>query len=216
MRERCMQCTTRGTVTIGDSSNLGCSSYGLQAPLRMLITLCRVDVVAMISQPASVVRSVILIVMIASGAAACSSNETIPRATKSQSAPVANDSLRSAVGEQAVRIALRQVGVPYRYGGSSPRGFDCSGLVHYSYAHAGKTIPRTTAGLWAELAPVETRHIRTGDLLFFSIAGKMSHVGMYVGGGHFVHAPSTGRVVSVESLESDYYSKALIRAGRPR
>lgn len=57
--------------------------------------------------------------------------------------------------------------------------------------------------------------MRVGDLLFFKIAGKMSHVGMYLGKGRFVHAPSTGRVVSVASLESDYYRRALIRAGRP-
>lgn len=58
--------------------------------------------------------------------------------------------------------------------------------------------------------------MRVGDLLFFSIAGKMSHVGMYLGNGRFVHAPKSGRVVSIESLESDYYRRALIRAGRPR
>jgi len=56
---------------------------------------------------------------------------------------------------------------------------------------------------------------RLGDLLFFNIAGKMSHVGMYIGDDRFVHAPSTGKVVSVASLRSDYYRKALIRAGRP-
>ena len=183
--------------------------------MRIVIALCRVDVIIMISQPASIVRHVILMVAIASGAAACSSNETISQSSKSVSVPVASGGYRSSIGERAAEIALRQVGVPYRYGGNSPRGFDCSGLVHYSYAHAGKSIPRTTAGLWADLTPVETRHMRTGDLLFFSIAGKMSHVGMYLGGGRFVHAPSTGQVVSVESLESDYYSKALLRAGRP-
>ena len=120
--------------------------------------------------------------------------------------------------EQTTRhaVALQQVGVPYRYGGSSPVGFDCSGLVHYSYASAGLSIPRTTAGLWTGLAPVDARQVRTGDLLFFDIQGKMSHVGLYLGGGRFVHAPSTGRVVSVERLDDAYYSRALIRAGRPQ
>lgn len=113
-------------------------------------------------------------------------------------------------------VAMQQVGVPYRYGGSTPTGFDCSGLVHYSYANAGKNIPRTTAGQWANLTPVDHPQIRVGDLLFFNISGKMSHVGLYLGGGRFVHAPSTGRSVSIESLGSDYYRKAFIRAGRPR
>lgn len=178
----------------------------------------------MISQPASIVRNLVLIAIAVSGCVACSSNQ--PSRSDSETPPVTivkqrdhagtrqNGSL--AVGRRAAAVAVRQVGVPYRFGGTTPSGFDCSGLVHYSYANAGKTIPRTTAGLWADLDPVEPRQMQTGDLLFFSISGKMSHVGMYLGDGRFVHAPSTGKVVSVESLRSDYYAKALIRAGRPR
>jgi cell wall-associated NlpC family hydrolase len=120
------------------------------------------------------------------------------------------------VGHKAASVALGQVGVPYRYGGSSPRGFDCSGLVQYSYASAGISIPRTTSGQWARMSPVSNGDMRTGDLLFFRIDGKMSHVGLYLGDGRFVHAPSSGRTVSIESLDSRYYSKAFIRAGRPR
>lgn len=111
---------------------------------------------------------------------------------------------------------MDQLGVPYRYGGSGPRGFDCSGLVQYSYRQAGKAVPRTTSALWDHAQPVDQRNIRAGDLLFFTIAGKMSHVGLYLGNGRFVHAPSTGRVVSVESLSSAFYSRAFIRAGRPQ
>jgi cell wall-associated NlpC family hydrolase len=88
--------------------------------------------------------------------------------------------------------------------------------VYYSYYNVGKSLPRTTAGLWTTLQPVEDHRMRAGDLFFFNIAGKMSHVGMYLGGGRFVHAPSTGKVVSVESLGSDFYRNAFIRAGRPQ
>ena len=158
----------------------------------------------MISQPASIIRGLVLAAIIVSGSTACSSHK-----------PARGDN-GPRTGELAAQVALRQVGVPYRYGGSSPRGFDCSGLVHYSYASAGLSLPRTTAGLWAELEPVGKRDMQTGDLLFFSIDGKMSHVGMYLGDGRFVHAPSSGRSVSVESLGSAYYRAALIRAGRPR
>ena len=119
------------------------------------------------------------------------------------------------VGDRAASVALGQVGTPYRYGGATPAGFDCSGLVHYSYRQAGKSIPRTTAGQWAELPPVNGRDMRAGDLLFFSIAGKMSHVGLYLGDGRFVHAPSSGRTVGIERLDSKYYRKAFLRAGRP-
>jgi cell wall-associated NlpC family hydrolase len=118
-------------------------------------------------------------------------------------------------GEEAAVIALRQIGVPYRYGGSTVQGFDCSGLVQYAYASAGKKIPRTTAEQWRQLTPINSSSLRVGDLLFFRIEGKVSHVGMYLGDRRFVHAPSTGREVSTASLDSDFYRRAFVRAARP-
>lgn len=126
-----------------------------------------------------------------------------------------SDVAPGGIGDRAASVALRQVGASYRYGGSTPAGFDCSGLVHYAYRQAGLSIPRTSAGQWAELTPVSGRDVRAGDLLFFSIDGKMSHVGLYLGDGRFVHAPSSGRTVEVERLESRFYRKAFLRAGRP-
>ena len=117
-------------------------------------------------------------------------------------------------GRQAAAVALEQVGVPYRYGGSSPSGFDCSGLVQYAYSRAGVSVPRTTRQLWGAANPVEQRDLKAGDLLFFSIEGKMSHVGMYLGERRFVHAPQSGRSVSVASMDAPFYKAALIRAGR--
>ena len=121
-----------------------------------------------------------------------------------------------SVGPRAASVALEQVGVPYRFGGSTPRGFDCSGLVHYAYLQAGKRVPRTTGQLWASADEVERDRLQEGDILFFRIDGKMSHVGMYIGEGRFVHAPSSGKRVAVELLHSDFYSGALLRAGRLR
>jgi len=161
----------------------------------------------MISQPSNIIRRLALIIIVASGVSACSSQKPVVQPSSGT---------KVGVGERAAAVALRQVGVPYRYGGTTPSGFDCSGLVYYSYANAGKSVPRTTAGLWTTLAPVEGHRMRAGDLLFFNIAGKMSHVGLYLGGGRFVHAPSTGKVVSVENLSSGYYRNAFIRAGRPQ
>jgi cell wall-associated NlpC family hydrolase len=120
----------------------------------------------------------------------------------------------ASAGELAATIALRQVGTAYRYGGSTPAGFDCSGLVQYSYLEAGKSVPRTTGQLWNRAGTVSYDDLRRGDLLFFRFDGKMSHVGIYVGDEKFVHAPSTGRRVTVDSLEAQYYRRALIRAGR--
>lgn len=129
--------------------------------------------------------------------------------------PVSRPAARS-VGDRAAEVALAQVGVPYRYGGQSPSGFDCSGLVHYAYSRAGKNVPRTTGTLWSGTTVVADHDMQPGDVLFFSIDGKMSHVGLYLGGGRFVHAPKSGRHVSVESLSSPFYSQAFLRAGRPR
>jgi len=157
----------------------------------------------MIAQPAGLFRVFSLaITMLA--IAACASNP----ATTSSSPSVGK-------GQHAATIALDQVGAPYRYGGATPQGFDCSGLVQYSYSRAGVTVPRTTGQLWTASRTVDREDLRAGDILFFSIDGKMSHVGMYLGERRFVHAPQSGRNVSVGSLESPFYEAAFIRAGRP-
>lgn len=107
-------------------------------------------------------------------------------------------------------------GKPYRYGGNTPRGFDCSGLVQYSYSLAGIDLPRNTEGLWKYSGAIATRNLRPGDLLFFNQEGKRSsHVAIYVGRERFVHAPSTGKRVSVGSLQSAYWRRHLESARRP-
>lgn len=129
------------------------------------------------------------------------------------SPPVPDSSARSP-GAKAAAVALDQVGVRYRYGGNGPQGFDCSGLVQYAYRQAGVSVPRTTGELWAAAADVDRNDLRAGDILFFRVEGKMSHVGMYLGERRFVHAPQSGSRVSVASLDAPFYRKALLRAGR--
>lgn len=152
---------------------------------------------------------------------ACASQEQKPIQKRSAGASgevivrPARSSKRLSIGEQAAVVAVRQIGVPYRYGGSTTNGFDCSGLVHYAYSKAGQRIPRTTSGQWRELQPVTPEKLRVGDLLFFDIEGKVSHVGLYLGSRRFVHAPSTGREVTIEELDSSYYRRAFVRGGRP-
>ena len=131
--------------------------------------------------------------------------------------PVAAPVERSAaddIGSRVVHYALEQRGVPYRYGGETPQGFDCSGLVHYAYAKAGRNVPRTTAALHGASVSVPKESLRAGDLVFFRIDGKTAHVGIYVDNNRFVHAPQSGRVVSVGSLESPFYRQAFLRGGR--
>lgn len=119
-------------------------------------------------------------------------------------------------GRRVALTALQWLGVPYRYGGAGPQGFDCSGLVWYSYRQLGLRVPRTTAGLQAGSRPVPTDQLRPGDLLFFRLEGgsKVSHVGIYLGERRFVHAPSTGGRVSRARLDSEFWRPRLVGAGR--
>lgn len=147
------------------------------------------------------------------GLAACSWDDVAEQ-------PPARESAVLAGGDdpalRAARIAVGLQGVPYRYGGNSPSGFDCSGLVQYAYSRAGMTVPRTTREQHAATYAVDRRSLQTGDLLFFEVDGKMSHVGIYLDDGRFVHAPRRGRTVSVETLDSGFYRQAFLRGGRFR
>jgi cell wall-associated NlpC family hydrolase len=117
--------------------------------------------------------------------------------------------------ERAAGNALKMVGKPYRYGGSSPAGFDCSGLIQYSYKQAGVSLPRSTDDLLRTSQPLRGAHLRRGDLLFFDQEGKKkSHVGIYLGDGKFVHAPSSGKQVRTDRLDSPYWKKHLSEARR--
>lgn len=119
-------------------------------------------------------------------------------------------------GAGAARHALGMRGKPYRYGGNTPQGFDCSGLIQYSYARAGMKVPRSTEALWAGSRSISSSQIRPGDLLFFHQEGKRnSHVALYVGDDRFVHSPSSGKQVSTASLSDPYWRRNFSAARRP-
>jgi cell wall-associated NlpC family hydrolase len=109
-----------------------------------------------------------------------------------------------------VGIAMQYLGVPYVWGGSSPRGFDCSGLVVYVFAQIGVSLPHSTYALWNVGSAVSRDQLQPGDLVFFSGLG---HMGIYIGGGQFIHAPHTGDVVKISSM-SGYYASAYVGARR--
>ncbi|MEL7312856.1 MAG: C40 family peptidase [Pseudomonadota bacterium] len=118
------------------------------------------------------------------------------------------------IGWIVASLAQEQVGAPYRFGGSTPAGFDCSGLVNFAYGQAGMSVPRTTETLWRRARPIPLNEAQPGDLVFFNVEGKPGHVGVFVGDGYFVHAPSTGRSVTTQSLNAPWYAERLLRVGR--
>ena len=118
-----------------------------------------------------------------------------------------------SLGLRAVQIANHLTGTPYRWGGASPRaGFDCSGLVQYVYGRVGIELPHYAAGQYGHGRRVSRGALRAGDLVFFSGLG---HVGIYAGGGKFIHAPRRGTTVRWSRLSShgSYYGARRLLAG---
>jgi cell wall-associated NlpC family hydrolase len=122
-----------------------------------------------------------------------------------------------ATGMVVLNTAREMLGTPYRYGGTTPNGFDCSGLVKYSYQRAGIQVPRSSSEQYRFAAKVPVKQLQSGDLLFFRLQPpKVSHVGIYDRNGRFIHAPSSGKSVSYASLDNPYWRRHLIAAGRFR
>ena len=111
----------------------------------------------------------------------------------------------------AVGIAMQYLGTPYVWGGSSPGGFDCSGFVMYVFSQMGAGLPHNAAAQFGSGVPISRDQLAPGDLVFFDGLG---HVGIYIGGGQFVHAPHTGDVVKVSSLADSWYASTYVGARR--
>lgn len=114
-----------------------------------------------------------------------------------------------------VRQAYRLIGVPYRYGGTSPTwGMDCSGLIYYVYQQEGIEVPRTTKQQFNLTRPVRKTELQPGDLVFFRLRYATFHVGLYIGNNLFIHAPSTGKKVQKTRLNHPFWYQRWIRGGR--
>jgi peptidoglycan DL-endopeptidase CwlO len=142
-------------------------------------------------------------------------------ASPSSSGAVASPSFGSDIAAGApppprhggvVAIAMRYLGVPYRWGGSSPStGFDCSGFVMFVFAQVGVSLPHNAAAQYGYGSPVPRSQLQPGDLVFFNGLG---HNGIYVGGGQFIHSPHTGDVVKISSLSDSWYASTYVGARR--
>ena len=114
-------------------------------------------------------------------------------------------------GSGIVGVARKYVGAPYRWGGSSPSGFDCSGLVRYVYAQVGVDLPHNAAKQYALGAPVAREDLQPGDIVFFD---RLRHNGIYIGDGRFIHARQTGKRVAVAGLDEAWYAERWVGARR--
>jgi cell wall-associated NlpC family hydrolase len=137
-----------------------------------------------------------------------------PNSPVGLSADAADPSVAPAPPSQyggVVGIAMRYLGVPYVWAGASPSGFDCSRFVSYVYAQVGVSLPHSSYSQYGYGVPVSKDQLEPGDLVFFDGLG---HVGIYIGGGQFVHAPHTGDVVKISSLGDSWYASTYVGARR--
>ncbi len=118
-------------------------------------------------------------------------------------------------GVRIVSVAESLIGAPYRFGGVSRDGIDCSGLVVFAHAAVGLAVPRTVGEQRAAARPIAPSELAPGDLVFFHfVHGVTDHVGIYAGRGRFIHAPARGRVVSYGWLDDPYFASRYAGAGR--
>ena len=125
---------------------------------------------------------------------------------------VAGQAQENTGAAAVITYAKQFIGTPYRYGGSSPSGFDC-----YVYKHFGVNLSHSSRAQYSQVTKVSRSELQAGDLVFFTNGGtSIGHVGIYVGGGQFIHSPSAGRSVCIESMSSGYYASHYVGGGRVR
>ena len=153
------------------------------------------------------------VALLAAAGAGCASTGGLKPSASPAAAPP--PSALAVAGQALADTALTYRGVPYRTGGADPSGFDCSGLVQYVLAQHGLAVPRVVEAQTQVGRPVERSRVAAGDLVFFKLDRRsVSHVGLTIGGGAFVHAPKECGRVRVESLDAPYWARRYVGARR--
>lgn len=131
-------------------------------------------------------------------------SDVIEQATKAETEAKAKAKAEKASKvDKTLKVAKNLIGTPYVYGGSTPAGFDCSGFTMYCYAKAGISLTHNAQAQYNQTKSVSTKDMKKGDLVFFGgSTGSITHVGIYVGNGKFIHSPQTGEYVRIDSLSS--------------
>ena len=149
------------------------------------------------------------------GTPPATSGGTEPARPAEPAVPAAAPSAGSADGYSISSTALSLRGAPYRDGGETPKGFDCSGFVQYVFAQHGVAVPRDVRKQFQAGKSVDFQTLEPGDLVFFTtVAPGASHVGISVGGDQFIHAPSGSGTVRVDNLSSQYWANRFVGAKR--
>lgn len=184
------------------------------------------------------VRTLVMVLCLALAAGACATRGGTPRprpfpgaalppgqidtepvpeqaAGPGEDAEAGSHAVAPGVPPDVVGTALELLGVPYRFGGSDPSGFDCSGLVQWVYARHGTDLPREVRDQYRVGRKIALEDVQPGDLIFFeTVARGASHVGVVIGEGRFVHAPSSNGVVRIEPYNANYWIRRLVGARR--
>lgn len=160
-------------------------------------------------------QALALLAVVAATVTGCAGAPQTPAGANAGRVRVEPRAAEAYVGTAIAELARDLVGAKYRYGGTKPdEGFDCSGLVFYTYGQAGYKVPRTSQELFRTARKISLGNAGAGDLMFFQDEARLSHVGIYLGNGLFVHAPASGERVAVASLDTPYYRQHLVAIGR--
>lgn len=168
---------------------------------------------------APTLRNLVLALFLTTGSGLASEADAAgPAGTQGRPATApADDGSHGQLGTELVVRSLALLGVRYKWGGNAPEtGLDCSGLVRFVYDEVlDRVLPRRSVEISREGTPIERHELKPGDLVFFNTLKRaFSHVGIYIGDNHFVHAPSRGKVVRIESLNSAYWQRRFNGARR--